>query len=418
MKILFLTEYFYPFTHGGSEWSIYYLAKSLTKEGYQISILTPNFGTVSQEKKNGLLIYRMPFPIKFKNQKAKAISPFWFTNILFQLWAIIWIIRLVKKLKIDIIHVQGNYFLPASFIAGKILKRLVIATVRDYQIICPYGFCLKPERDYKKCNLYEFFYQDFRFYLKNYCLNYIFPQKIILYLLAVRAFLVKILLSFVLRRVDKIICISKKQEKIFNLNGFKNTMVIYNSFEKPAVYGKVKTGDFIFFAGRLTPGKGINLLLKSFVNVCKIYPKLRLLIAGEGFLKKGIKNFIKNNNLEGKIELLGQISYIRTLFYLKKSLVCVVPSVWEEPFGRVALEAQFLGIPVVATNRGGLPEIIVDKRTGYVVEPNEKSLKDGIIKVLKNNLLLRKNIKKKSDFFLKKFQKDIVDLHINLYRSL
>jgi glycosyltransferase involved in cell wall biosynthesis len=65
------------------------------------------------------------------------------------------------------------------------------------------------------------------------------------------------------------------------------------------------------------------------------------------------------------------------------SSVVVVPSVWPEPFGRVALEANYLGVPVVASRIGGLTEVIEDGITGFTVEPNNpKSLADGITKAL------------------------------------
>lgn len=417
MKILFLAEFFYPFAHGGSEWSIYYLAKSLIKKGHHVSILTPNFGTSSQGKKNGIFIYRLPFPIKLDREKPRAISPFWFTNILFQLFSIIWVIRLVIKLNIDIIHVQGNYFIPAAYISGKILRKPVIVTVRDYQILCPYGFCLDQKRNYKSCNICEYFLNDVRFYLKNYCLNCKAFKRILIFVSSVRAIFIKIFLSLFLRRINKIVCISKKQEKIFNRNGFLNTAVIYNSIE---VSNKVNItgGNNIFYAGRLTPGKGVELLLKSCGEILENDKKLNLIIAGEGLLKKRLMYIAKENGLERQVKFLGQISHQKVLEYISKAKVVVIPSVWEEPFGRVALEAQALGVPVVATDRGGLPEIVENGLTGYVVKATTEDLKKGIRKSFKNNAALRRKINQHRINFKQKFQTDITNSYIKLYQSI
>ena len=66
MKILFLCEYFFPFDRGGSEWSIYHLAKSLVNQGHNVCVFTPNFGALSQENLEGITIYRFPYYLKLK----------------------------------------------------------------------------------------------------------------------------------------------------------------------------------------------------------------------------------------------------------------------------------------------------------------------------------------------------------------
>lgn len=415
MRTLFLVEYFYPFAHGGSEWSVYYLAQSLIGKGVEVFIVTPNFGSKSYEKWNNLSIRRIFFPIKLG--KPKAVSPFWFTNIFFQIISLFSVMGLIIKHKIDILHVHGNYFLPAAYFAGIIFRKPVIVTVRDYQTICSYGFCLTKDRNYLKCNFQEYLQKDFPYFVNNYYKKTSWLTKILLFLSAVRARLYTYYLSFLLKRVNKIICISPKQEKIFNLNGFKNTFYIPNSFFVDKKIRK-KTDNYIFYAGRLTLGKGVDLLLTSCLRILQSNRKLRLFIAGSGTLKKKISRYIKENNLEEQVKLLGQISYTKVLEYIKGAKIVVVPSVWEEPFGRVALEACFLGVPTVVTNRGGLPGIITNGKTGYVVKPEKNSLERGIMKALTNNKILRKNIKTEEKELLDKFYKKPREQYFNLYKSL
>lgn len=417
MNILFLTEYFYPFAHGGSEWSTYYLTKGLLKRGFKIFILTPNFGTKNQEYWQSINIYRLPFPIKLNKKSPKAVNPFWFSNFIYQIFSVYWIVKMVIGNKIDAIHVQGNYFVPSAYISSLILKKPMIVTLRDYITLCPYGFCLSEKRNYRKCNISEYFRSEFNQFIEIYCKNTNYLKKILILFSSFRAKLLSSCLLFILKRLDKVVCISKKQEKIFNLNGLKNTVVIYNSFEK-LENNKATTKDYLFFAGRLTPGKGANLLVKSFKNIVKSSPNLKLLIAGDGLLKDEIKSFINKNNLEKNIELLGQISHTQVLSYLKQAKVCIVPSVWEEPFGRIALEAQLLAVPTIVSNRGGLPEIITDRITGYVVKPNESSLTKAILKAMKNNSTIRRNIYKVYPSLLEKFHNKVIDSYINLYKSL
>ena len=77
MTILMLSEYFPPYDFGGSEWSVFYLAKGLKKMGYKAIILTPNYGNKKYEDKSGFKIIRFPF---YKKLKKNQLAPFWQTN--------------------------------------------------------------------------------------------------------------------------------------------------------------------------------------------------------------------------------------------------------------------------------------------------------------------------------------------------
>jgi glycosyltransferase involved in cell wall biosynthesis len=70
--------------------------------------------------------------------------------------------------------------------------------------------------------------------------------------------------------------------------------------------------------------------------------------------------------------------------------VCVVPSRFREPFGLVAAEAGWAGLPVVAARRGGLPEIVADGETGFLVEAEQpKQLADQLQKLIQDPALRR-----------------------------
>lgn len=415
MKILILSEYFYPFAHGGSEWSTYFLVKGVSDKEIKVIVLTPNYGTKNQELWRGIKIIRMPFVKKIPISKPHSISPIWFTNLVFFLISLFFILRAVLINKIDIIHVQGNYFLPPAVIAGWILRKKVIVTIRDYQILCPYGFCLTQKNDFNSCSLSDYFLEDVPSYIRNYVFKS--PINVLLAILAsVRARIIKYYLSFFLKRVSKIVCISKKQEQIYNINGFLNTKVIYNPMEFSNNIYKEKRGNIIVYVGRLTPGKGILLLIKSFISLLSQGRKLKLIIIGEGFLRNKIEKMtIKINK---HIKFAGQLPYHQTLDIIKKAKVIVVPSLWEEPFGRVALEAISQGTTAVVTNRGGLPEIVEDKITGFIVNPSIRTIEAGILQAIKHNKRLRENIKKLYPKLKNKFYKDVINSYIQIYQTI
>lgn len=417
MKILFLCEYFYPFAHGGSEWSTYYLAQSFIKKGHPVSILTPNYGTINREKWRKISIFRLPFPVKLSKNKPKAVTPFWFTNILFDFISTLWTVKIIKKLKIDVIHVQGNYFIPAAYIAGKLLHKKVIVTVRDYQIICPYGFCLTANNNYQRCSFADYIKKDLKFYLQNYFKKPSFYKQILIFVSAVNGRIISYYLSILLKNIDKVVCISKKQGEIFRTNGFNHISIIHNSALINGSFKKKYRGHMLY-AGRLTPGKGVEILIHSCLPILKTNPKLKLLIIGDGILRDKLRDIVIRNKTENKIIFLGQISHDQVLNYLSEASLTVVPSVWEEPFGRIALESLLLGIPTVVTDRGGLPEIIEDKKTGYVVKPTVKELRRGLSLALKNNNRLRRNIINEKYRLNLKFSENITKAYLNLYNTL
>lgn len=416
MKILFLIDYFYPFAHGGSEWSLYYLMQSLIKKGFQLAVFTPDYGAAKDEVWRKIRIHRYPFLIKFKRNKSGPVSPFWFTNLIHSIISTVSLLTLINKLRPDVIHLQGNYLLPAVWVCRVCFKIPVIVTIRDYQIICPLGLCLSKRNKYQKCNYKFFFKEELPQYLSSYSRKKSLMKSVFIIIAFLRLRLIYRCYSFLLRRVDKLICISKKQAKIYAVNGFTNTQVIYNSFNFPKINSQ-KIKNQIIYIGRLTPGKGADILLDSYRDI-REKEKNNLIIVGQGFLENKLRNMIRKHHMEDRVVIKGHLEHTEVLKLLKKSKLCVVPSVWEEPFGRVALEALVLGVPVVASNRGGLPEIVENNLTGYVVGPNKTELTKGINKALANNNLLRNNLKQQRTGLNYKFNLQVVGSYIKLYQSL
>ena len=119
------------------------------------------------------------------------------------------------------------------------------------------------------------------------------------------------------------------------------------------------------YLGRLEPYKGIELLLRSFAE--RRASDARLLLAGTGpddYVAK-LRQMVAARP-EG-IEFVGSTSSEELLARIH---VLVVPSLWHEPLSRSALEGRAHGIPVIAARRGGLPEVIEDRHSGLLFEPD------------------------------------------------
>jgi len=169
------------------------------------------------------------------------------------------------------------------------------------------------------------------------------------------------------------------------------------------------------FAGRLTIGKGVGLLIETLSKPLKFFPDYKFYFVGEGPLKD---NLIKLNKTNKNVHILGQISHENLLRLMSKVKLVLVPSLWPEPFGRVALEAISQGTPVVATRSGGLPEIVSDGKYGLSVDATASAVRKGIEKAIGESEKYRKNIKNDFGKIRRRFQKDIVNSYLNLYQKL
>ncbi len=410
LKILMLSEYYPPFDQGGSEWSTIYLARSLVKKGHRIMIFTPNYGTKPHETRDKIEIIRFPFRSGRIAKKA-PLSPIFYTNIYWWFLTTVYLYRVVRVFKPSHIHIQGKYFLPAAILIGKLLHIPVILTVRDYILLCPFGYCIERKRNYHACSLSEVVIEDLP---KQWKINNTpLIIKIPLIAAAVRGWVISWLLRKCLSHCDKVVTISNKMRFIHMHNGVKIDAVIYNS----NIFTKRKTvnnRDTILFSGRLTYGKGVEILTTAYNNLyTKIDNLPSLLIVGSGPLEQQLKQKKSSN-----VYFYQKLKHSQLMLMMQKAHFVIVPSIWEEPFGRVALEALYLGTPVLATNRGALPEIVTNKITGMVVNPTVKGIEKGIKYLLGNEAKLRGLLKKNRLHLLRKFTTDPIDKYEHLYSEL
>ena len=112
------------------------------------------------------------------------------------------------------------------------------------------------------------------------------------------------------------------------------------------------------------------------------------------------------------------VDRIHELF--RDSWAVAVPSLWEEPFGHVAIEATMNGVPVVATNAGGLREIIHDGETGFLCTPGDPaSLAAGLLNLLTDRELTERLGTSAHQLAMEKFTEDrLIDQFLGLYASI
>ena len=185
--------------------------------------------------------------------------------------------------------------------------------------------------------------------------------------------------------------------------------------------GRVKN---ILFVGRLAEKKGVSYLIKA---ISLLNKEVRLLIIGDGPLKKDLLSLTNKLNLKNKIEFLGYKTGKEKLKYFFDADLLVVPSIVTkigdtEGLPVVIMEGLASGLPIIATDVGGIKEIIKNGYNGLIIkEKNSKEIANKIKLVIENNKFKRRlsiNAKKSSrnydwGYISKKYADLIFDLANN-----
>lgn len=269
-------------------------------------------------------------------------------------------VKTIKDYNPDIIHIRGihseGFF---GVLAGKLLRKKVVLSVHGFYFDALKKYCIKRL-------LYKHFIEKFA--LKN-------------------ADLVYCVCDYACQR-DYL----KKNTK--HLYGFiHNAAPDYNTFisnnnkkEIRSKYGFNNDDLVISLIGRITKDKGFETLKKSIPNIIKINPYIKFIIGGEGpyleEFKRDLIEYLNSKNVIclGKINNVPEVLFSSDIFLLLSK---------HENLSNALLEAATIGIPVIATNVGGNPEVITDGINGFLIQPNNPNELIEKVLVLANDLELR-----------------------------
>lgn len=194
---------------------------------------------------------------------------------------------------------------------------------------------------------------------------------------------------------DNIICVSRAVWKfVVQVEGIneKKACLIYNGIEAPEVFDEslhinrdafgLSKEDFVAITvASLTPHKGHHVLINAMKTLSQKHSNLGLLIAGEGPLKNSLDEHLKELPFFSKILFAKERKEVLSL--LKLADVFILPSVEREGLGIALIEAMAVGLPVIGTRLGGIPEVIQDNINGLLVTPgNHEELAAAIEKVI------------------------------------
>ena len=191
----------------------------------------------------------------------------------------------------------------------------------------------------------------------------------------------------ILNNCDKIIFVSYyvKERYYYNINNilpakgeviYPSTNYYNHNFKK-----KLKKEKIIVFIGKLNSAKGYNFFGPAIINILKKYKNWRAIVAGNE--KREFFDFKHE-----RLKVFNWLSHKQIINIYKKSSISIVPSTWDEPFGRTAMESSDMGNALITSGRGGLKETALSPI--YLKAINTKSIQSEIEKLIKHPKLLKK----------------------------
>lgn len=350
MKILLVNEFYTPNLHGGAEISCQLLAETLSEMGHSVFVLTTG-KTNKIESNNGVKVYYCsisnlywPFEGTNKNMFEKIL---WHVIDSFNVFMYSKISKVMEEIKPDIIHT--NVISSFSCIVWNIAKAHkipIVHTLRDYYLLC---------------------YKTSMFNNQKNCTNQCLGCK-----------LSSIPKKHYSKYVSAVVGISNFiLDKHLSLGYFQNadSFVVPNSIKKSSSFSDTRQ-KIIGFIGSVSPSKGVERLIRDFLSLENNEYKLQ--IAGK--CSNEYKTYLQNKYNSTRVEFIGRV---KADDFMQRISLLVVPSEWEEPFGRVVVEAMSNRCPVLVSNKGGMPEMI-NNSVGYVFNLEEK---DSLIVLLQKFVL-------------------------------
>ena len=348
---------------GGPGRSLYYLLKHFDYKNFKVNVLIPDKKVFSENiQKDNLIVNQIVnsnFPENLKRQNFKingrmiSILPL---DILINIFRLLYLLFTLKKElkenKIDIIYCNGTLAKFFGAILGSLYKIKVVWHVRNYQ--------------------------------KNF-----FLSRLINYFSSFNC-------------IAKIICVSKSTRSQFNNQS--KCIVVNNGVDtdefNPAYVDRKLRANFniskdkiiIGTAGRVVPRKNFKLFISLGIEICKKHKKdcVFVLIGDTPYyfnqsLMLELKNMVKDADLDDKFVFTGYTERVES--YISDFDIFFIPSMYEDPFPRVVVEAMSLGKPVLGYNIGGIGEAIDNKINGYSFALEDESVADSLLELIEKEEL-------------------------------
>lgn len=232
-------------------------------------------------------------------------------------------------------------------------------------------------------------------------------------------------LAWTLNGADSVVCLSQPSMEELRQIGVRNEKLgIYTYWVNQRAFRPLDKnaskdllgwkGRFIaLFVGRFIEKKGVRLLLEA-ARAMAAHKDIFFAFIGDGPLAGEIERAARESS---NIIFAGRVDNEKLPLYYNAADILCVPSLYEEGFGRVIAEAFSCGVPVIASRRGAIPDIITD-RTGILIEPGIAALKDNILKMYRDRGLLEGLSRNCRDYAVERFSEKNAQAITAAYRIL
>lgn len=366
MKVLLIDVY--NFNKGGAETVCFNTGKMLEEHGHQVVYFTLKWAN------NNPSLYSKYFPESKETRRGPLKQVKNMINYFYHFEAA----RKIEQLIIDErpgiahIHLMWGQITPSIFPVLKKYNIPILFTVHDYRIVCPaYTFRNGKGQICEECHG-KYFYKCF----VNTCTK---GSKLMSAVMAAEQYFRNAFFNPA-KNIDGFIYVSNFAKEIQEryMPAVKNVpnIVLYNFSTSIVEQSKtMPTEKYFLFFGRLSYEKGVKTLLEAFEKL----PECKLKIVGTGPLEADLK-LMKDTRKMENVEFMGYKTGKELSDLVADAYFVIVPSEWYENNPMTIIEAYSVGTPVIGAKIGGIPEIVVDGKTGYQFESgNAGDLKDKIV---------------------------------------
>ncbi len=185
--------------------------------------------------------------------------------------------------------------------------------------------------------------------------------------------LVPSLARFSLKRADAIRAISSFTKKQVQFIAPNKPVYVFPTFTDLSLFlnePQSELGSYILFVGRLQKIKGVNFLLDAFKKLSSRFEKFKLVIVGDGEELENLKKQAQELGLGERVVFKGKLTLEQTRDEMKNCYCLVLPSL-TEGLGRVLIEAGALAKPLIGSRTGGIVDLIIPEKNGFLTEPGK-----------------------------------------------
>ena len=346
------------YMRGGSERYFFGLTKLLEKHGHEVIPFCMVHPSNFPSKYSDYFVSHIDYPSLLVGKPSPLEILRAIERLIYSSEANQKIKQLIDETKPDIAHVHGigHEFSPSILNAIKSFGIPIVQTLHDYGLLCPNSNFISRGEVCERC-------RGGRYY--NVVLRQCKRNSLGASLLACISQYEHKLTKVYERNIDIYISPSRFLEKKYTEHGINKKMVVIPNFidQKDCQVDEGNSG-YCLYAGRLLPMKGVRTLIEA----AKLNRQAKIMIAGDGELAEEIRQSIDENRLDN-VTMLGFVETKELMRLMSQANFTLFPSESYENYPMSIIESFACGKPVIASNIGALPDVVIDGWNGMLFEP-------------------------------------------------